>query len=90
MASGSLRPGSPIGSVRSSAPSLAENFAGSGRSTPVVSARPISKISASSMASPRLPLKVSGSLSTVSPTAVGLPWRFSIWAPPDGDGRRAQ
>ena len=63
MASGSLRPGRPIGSVRASLPRRAANFAGSARSTPVVSVRPISKISASSMKSPRLPLKVSGALS---------------------------
>ena len=69
-----------MGSVRASLPSRAENFAGSSRSTPVVSVRPISKISASSMASPRLPLKVSPCRTSASPAAVGRPCRFSITA----------
>ena len=38
------------------------NAAGSSRSTPVTSGRPISKISASSMRSARLPVKVAGAV----------------------------
>ena len=78
MASGSLRPGRPIGALRSSAPRREANFAGSARSTPVVSVRPISKISASSMASPRLPLKVSPLAASAAPGPVGRPCRFSM------------
>jgi hypothetical protein len=76
MASGSLRPGSPSGAVRASRPSLAENFAGSSRSTPVVSVRPISKISASSIASrSRLPRRLKKSFCVGRVQALAESWR---------------
>ena len=59
--SGSVRPGRPI-SLRSRPPRRGVNAAGSSRSTPVTSGRPISKISASSMRSARLPVKVFGAV----------------------------
>src|SRR5262249_25611477 len=81
MASGSERPGRPSGAVRASRPSLAENLPGSSKSTPVVSARPISKIRGSSIISPWLPVKVPLALIRASPPCAGCPCRFSISAP---------
>src|SRR5580700_9345786 len=45
-------------------------------STPVASKRPLSKMSASSMLSPRLPVKVSRSGAAAVSGRVGRPWTF--------------
>src|SRR5258706_9243939 len=70
MASGSERPGNPIGSRRSRPPSRDSVSSGSSKSTPQVSEEPISKMSGSSIASARLPVKVWASLATCILSAV--------------------